>query len=83
MEKDTCSTCGSTKIIHDAAIADLAHGNQKKELSIHIQKTDNRFFNKFEKGALKAKICCSCGKVDLSVENPQALWEAHLKTKNI
>lgn len=83
MESDICTKCGSTKIIHNAKIADLAHGNQKKELSIYIQKTDHRFFNKFEKGALKAKICCSCGKVDLSVENPQALWEANLKTKHI
>ena len=83
MDKETCSACSSTKIMNNIAIVDFAHGNQRKNLSVHIQKTDNRFFNKFEKGILKAKICGSCGNVDLKVDHPQALWEAHLKTKNL
>ncbi|WP_299121309.1 hypothetical protein [uncultured Winogradskyella sp.] len=83
MERDTCNACGSNKIMQDVKIVDFAHGNQRKDLSVHIQKTDNIIFNKFEKGALKAKICGSCGKVELSVNNPQDLWEAHLKNKSL
>ena len=74
-----CSSCGSNKIISEVKIVDFGHGNTKKNLSIEIKKTDHMFFNKFEKGPLNAKICCSCGKVELSIENGQQLWEAYLK----
>jgi len=67
----------------DVRIVDRGHGDSKKDLSVHIQKTDNRFFNKFEKGQLKAQICGSCGFVELSVGNPHELWEAYLKTKSL
>ena len=39
----------------------------KKDLSVEIKTTDRTFFNKFEKGAMKAQICGSCGKVDLII----------------
>mgnify|MGYP001079733772 CR=1 FL=1 len=83
MKSSTCNSCGSSKIMQDMKIVDFSHGNAKKNLSIEIKTTDRTFFNKFEKGALKAQICGSCGKVDLSVNNPQDLWEAYIKTKNL
>lgn len=79
---DLCDHCGSNKIINDVKIVDFGHGNEKKSLSVEIKKTDYMFFNKYEKGPLNAKICCSCGKVDLSIENGQQLWDAYLKYKN-
>lgn len=83
MKSKICSSCGSSKLMHDITIVDFAHGNSKKDLSVQIKTTDNVFFNKFEKGKLNAQICGSCGKVDLSVDNPQELWQAHLKNKNL
>ena len=83
MKTDICSVCSSTKIIHDIAIVDLAHGNVKKSLSIEIKTTERTFFNKFEKQKLNAQICGSCGKVDLSIDNPQDLWQAYLKSKTL
>ena len=83
MEDISCQKCGSNKIIKNATIVDYAHGNAKKNLSIHIKTTDNILFNKFEKGTLKAKICGSCGQVELSVDNPHELWEAYLKNKSL
>lgn len=83
MKTDTCKTCGSNKIMDNVRIVDFAHGNAKKNLSVQIQKTDKRFFNKFENGELKAQICGSCGKVELTVLNPHELWEAYLKTKSL
>ena len=83
MKSDTCAKCGSNKMMHDVRIVDRGHGDSKKDLSVHIQKTDNRFFNKFEKGQHKADICGSCGDVNLIVSNPQELWEAYLKTRSL
>jgi hypothetical protein len=83
MKTDICSVCGSSKIMHDLSIVDKGHGNTKYDLSVQIKTTDRTFFNTFEEGVLKAQICGSCGKVDLAISNPQALWEAHLKSKNL
>ncbi|MBT8375253.1 MAG: hypothetical protein KJO22_00135 [Bacteroidia bacterium] len=77
-----CNSCGSNKIINEVKIVDFGHGNEKKNLSVEIKKSDFMFFNKYDKGPLHAKICCSCGKVDLSIKNGQELWEAYLKNKN-
>ena len=74
-----CSSCGSNKVINDTRIVDFGHGNSKNDLSVEIKKTDHMFFNKFERGPLNARICCSCGKVELSVDNGQQLWDAYLK----
>lgn len=83
MKTDICSACGSSKIMHDMRIVDFGHGNAKKDLSVEIKTTDRTFFNKFEKGAIKAQICGSCGKVDLLINNPHDLWNGYLKTKNL
>ncbi|WP_411766172.1 hypothetical protein [Winogradskyella sp. A3E31] len=83
MKTDTCRICGSNKIMDNVRVVDRGHGDAKKDLSVYIQKTDKRFFNKFEKGELKAQICGSCGNVDLSVKNPHELWDAYLKTKSL
>jgi predicted nucleic-acid-binding Zn-ribbon protein len=76
-----CIKCGSDKIIEDQNIVYFSHGNIEKNLSIAIQKTDRAFFNSFEKGDFLAQICCDCGHVELTVNNPNALWEAYQETK--
>ncbi|WP_431157083.1 hypothetical protein [Winogradskyella poriferorum] len=83
MKNDICNACGSSKLMHDMKIVDFGHGNVKNDLSVIVQTTDRAFLNKFEKGKLRAQICGSCGKVDLTVVNPQELWEAYLKNKSI
>lgn len=83
MKTDICSACGSSKLMHNMPIVDFGHGNVKNDLSVLVKTTDRVILNKFEKGKLKAQICGSCGKVDLSVENPTALWEAYLKNKSL
>ena len=81
MNDTSCKKCGSNKIIKSLSIVDHGHMNEKKHLSIHIQTTDQMFFNKFEKEKLKAQVCGSCGKVELYVENPEELWQAFQKHK--
>jgi hypothetical protein len=76
-----CKKCDSDKIIPDLRIRDHAHGNMDMNLSIYIQKTDHIFFNKLEQGELIAQICYSCGNVELTINNTDALWEAYKKSK--
>jgi hypothetical protein len=83
MTSDMCNTCGSSKIMTDLTLVDLGHGNAKNDLSIQIQTTDRVVFNKFQKGIIKANVCGSCGKIELSVSNPQELWEAYNKNKTL
>lgn len=60
---------------------DYGHANVKKNLSVQIQKTDKIFFNRFEQGELIAQICGSCGDVEFTISNANALWEAYTKSK--
>lgn len=81
MNSATCQACGSNKIMHDLLITDVGHYNEKNDLSIQIKTTDRLIFNTYKKTTLKAKVCGSCGKVDLKVSHPQQLWEAYNKNK--
>ncbi len=83
MNSDICNACGSNKIMHNMTIVDFGHGNAKNDLSVLVKTTDRVILNKFEKGKLRAKICGSCGKVDLKVQDPQSLWEAYNKNRAI
>jgi hypothetical protein len=76
-----CIKCSSDKIIRDQPIKYFSHGNMEKNLSISIQKTDRAFFNKFEESDFLAQICCGCGNVEMTVNNPNALWEAYQESK--
>ena len=82
MTNSSCFKCGSNKIIKDARIIDYGHLNQMNDLAVHIKTTDKIFFNKFEKGKFQAQICGSCGHVELSIQNPQELWEAYIKSQS-
>jgi hypothetical protein len=76
-----CVKCGSDKIIRNEKLNYLSHLNIPKNLSISIQKTDNAFFNKYAESDFLAQICCGCGNVELTVNNPEALWEAYQESK--
>lgn len=80
-EMKTCLSCNSNKIIEGLKIIEYAYGNAPRNLSIDLQTTHRAFFNKFLNSDISAQVCCGCGKVELSVENLDAIWNAHLKQK--
>lgn len=83
MENKNCAKCGSNKTIDRVNITDVGHYNEKNDLSIHIQTTNRVLFNRSVKSKLLANICCNCGKVELSINNPNELWDAYIqKQKN-
>lgn len=81
MNEMKCRLCDSVKIMENMSITDFGHGNVEKNLSVYIQRTDRAFFNKSEKGEIKAQICGDCGHIDLKVGNPKELWEAYQNSK--
>ncbi len=76
-----CEKCNSNKVIENVKITDLGHGNQKSNLSIYFKTTDRVLFNDYTISEISAKVCCACGKVELSIDNPDELWEAYLKSQ--
>jgi hypothetical protein len=76
-----CIKCSSDKIIKDQPIKYFSHGSIERNLSISIQKTDRAFFNNFEERDFLAQICGSCGNVEMTVNNPNALWEPYQESK--
>ncbi|MBQ4818747.1 hypothetical protein [Aquimarina sp. MMG016] len=77
-----CTNCGSDKIIEGLNIVDNAADYMKQNLSIETIKNPNAFLfkgsNKYE---LKAKVCGSCGKVEMTIDNPEELWNDHKRNK--
>ncbi len=81
MESKRCEKCNSNKVIEKVKITDLGHVNEKHNLSIYLKTTDRIVFNDYKKSEILAKVCCGCGKVELSIYNPNELWEAYLKSQ--
>lgn len=75
-----CSVCGSNKIIPKVNLVERGHNHSKNNLSIEIEGDPNAlFFKETTKEPIKAKVCCSCGKIDLFIEETEDLWETYQK----
>lgn len=75
--KPTCSRCGSDRVIPDAQIVDSGW-RRSLRLSVAVyQLPDALLVKGGKKDALKVSDCGDCGRVDLSVENPEELWEIY------
>lgn len=71
-----CRACGSRRMITDVRIIDRAEGNRARSLSVDspgVGITDWLFSH--DRHPLRADICGACGRVDLCVEDPEALYE--------
>ncbi|MEM8864818.1 MAG: hypothetical protein AAGF31_04660 [Planctomycetota bacterium] len=81
MFDNKCTRCGSTDLIPDLNIVDHGYYDTKHDLAIEMaNKPDAFFFKDTRKGTLKATVCGQCGKVELSVDNPQELWDIYRRT---
>ena len=76
----SCSKCGSNKTMPNVRIVDHGLMDSKHDLSIEFDKNPDAFVLKRPlKGTLLANVCGQCGHVDLSVGNPEELWELYQK----
>lgn len=75
-----CGRCGSEKVMPNLRIRDRYTA---EDLEVEVESNPNAMiFKKAHKEALRATVCGKCGNVGLSVENPEALWEAYTHKKN-
>ncbi len=65
---DACPRCGSRRVIPEARI---------QGLEIHISRfSPNTPWRDTVSGALRARVCTECGRVDLTADNLDSLWNA-------
>ena len=80
VDNTSCLKCGSNKLMSNVRIVDHGMMNSKQDLSIELDMNPDAFvLKKPLKGTLLARICGQCGHVDLSVGNPEELWEQYQK----
>ena len=77
-----CSKCGSDKIMSDVKIVDHGYMDSKHDLTIEFYTNPSaRVFKGPQKGTLFANICGQCGYVELSVSNPEEMWNLYIKNR--
>lgn len=77
-----CTNCGSDKIIKGLNIVDNAADYMKQNLSIETIKNPSAFlFKGLNTYEIKANICGSCGKVEMTIDNPESLWKDYQRDK--
>lgn len=75
---DTCAYCGGDKLITDALIEDTGEGSGGKlRTRVGLKHPDALLFVGPIRAELRANICCTCGRVDLVVTQPEKLWEEY------
>ena len=78
--ENSCSACGSNKLMNNLSIVDNGDFQEKHKLAIESHSKPNALlFKGTKKHTLKATVCGACGKVDLTVENYKELWQNHQK----
>ena len=64
--------------MRNVKIVDHGYMDSKHDLAIELHGKPDAWLNKdTRKGVLSATVCGQCGKVELSVDNPQELWEIY------
>lgn len=82
---DTCTRCGSTKIIPDVPLLDHYGevGGFSQESSVAIDGDPQAWFFKDRTyGKVHARVCGACGFTELFTLNCQELYERYLKAKS-
>ena len=74
-----CSSCGSENIMTNLHVR-VGVG---EELEVEVRGDPNALvFKQTHREALKATVCGECGNVELSAENPAALWKVYTQQKD-
>jgi len=74
-----CSRCGSNKVIDRARIDDSGeHSHGTLQVLVAYENPKALLFNKPIRAELRATICCGCGRVELTVRDPDELWQEYL-----
>lgn len=76
----TCLRCGSDSIIPDVRPVDRDNNDTSKAQQLALARTpDALVFKGTEFVKMTARVCADCGFVELTADDPEALWQAHLE----
>ena len=79
-ERLRCIRCGSEDLIPRARVTERGDGNQRYDLEAEVQRRPNAvLFKRAERSDLWARVCGTCGYVELFVDAPGALYSAYLQ----
>ena len=74
-----CSKCGSENIMTNLQVR-VGVG---EELEVEVRGAPNALvFKQTHREALRATVCGECGNVELSAENPGALWKIYTQHRD-
>ncbi|NEP85870.1 MAG: hypothetical protein F6K18_02995 [Okeania sp. SIO2C2] len=77
-----CPKCNSEKLMHNVRIIDRGHNGSITPLEVEVfTKPDAIFFKGSHREALEATICGKCGHTELTVTNPDKLYQAYLESQ--
>jgi hypothetical protein len=78
-----CLRCGSDRIIPNVPLTDHFGdwGMSSRQTKVEVHGEPRAFIMRdTETAELSLRICGSCGHAELTVNNPERLWEKHLKS---
>lgn len=77
----SCAKCGSAKIIPRARVTELA-GEYSGEVGVRVTERPEALVFKGNKHVnIQARVCGECGYSELYVDDPGALYESYLKSR--
>ena len=84
-ESRVCAKCGSDKIIPRVRLMDRGHGSvDAGDLSLVVyEKPDALIFKGRSVGRLHARVCGSCGYVEMFVESPEELYQVYVASQEV
>ena len=80
-----CGACGSEKTVSNLRVVTPIYMQENHIEQVQVEflgNPDALIFKQAHREGLRANVCGDCGKVDLHVENPEALWAAHQWSDN-
>lgn len=78
-----CPRCGSENVMPNLRIRDCYDTIESGDIEVEVQRTpDALIFKGAHREALRATVCGECGNVELTVDNPEGLWETYSQREN-
>jgi hypothetical protein len=80
MSEESCPKCQSQKVISGARLVDQMGHLIKLGVSVY-EKPDAVIFKGAHSQALQARICGTCGNVEIYVDHPEELYSVHQESR--
>jgi predicted nucleic-acid-binding Zn-ribbon protein len=81
-ELQPCAKCGSTRIIPRARVTELAPDSHEVSVRVAVTERPEALVFKGERRVdTYAKVCGECGYAELYVDDPLALYDSYMKSR--